>query len=287
MGQGINRAAAEFLRVLPRKHVSRALGHLADLPVPTSVLDSLTGVYIRAYDVDLSEAEVPPEGFSSFNSFFTRRLKPGARPLDADPVALLSPADGKVADCGPITPESVFLVKGQRYDVGTMLGDRKAASTYAGGWYCIIYLSPRDYHRVHAPTSGRIELARHVPGTLFPVNAIGEHVPQLFARNERVVVVQKSPIHGEVASILVGAVGVGRVVASFDESLVTNTSRGVAPVREYGDAGPSIDRGEELGMFQLGSTVVLFTTAASKLEPTIAAGDFVRMGQAIARRARS
>lgn len=277
------RVAADLLRFLPRKRVSRALGMLADVPVPTAVLDQLTNVYIRAYNVDLSEAEVPEGGFTSFDSFFTRRLHPGSRPLDEDVMALLSPADGVVHDCGVIERGATFRVKGQLYDVGELLGDSSIASKYDGGLFSIIYLSPRDYHRVHAPVAGTVTEARYVGGTLYPVNAIGAHIPRLFARNERVVVHQDSPMHGDVVSILVGAVGVGRISIAFDEELVTNV--GKAPVvHTYGNDGPHIDRGEELGVFHLGSTVVLLTQARAKWKLTTDSGDAVRMGQAIARR---
>ena len=275
------RIAAEVLRVVPRRRVSRALGHLADLPAPTILLDRVTEFYIRAYNVDLSESEVPEGGFTSFNSFFTRRLKPGLRPLDEDPNALLSPADGVIHDSGPIRRNSTFLVKGKDYDVAELLGDSNDAARFDGGTFFIIYLSPRDYHRVHAPITGRVIRARHVAGTLYPVNAIGEHVPRLFARNERVVAYQHSDSLGDVVSVLVGAVGVGRVVTSFDESLTTNTG-GSGSLREYGVAGPEIERGEELGMFELGSTVIVLTPSA--WEPCKRAGDRVRVGEAIARR---
>ncbi|MBK8173491.1 MAG: phosphatidylserine decarboxylase [Sandaracinaceae bacterium] len=277
------RVAAELLRILPRKRVSQALGMLADLPVPTSVLDQLTGVYIKAYNVDLSEAEVPEGGFASFNSFFTRRLHPGSRPLDQDATALLSPADGRIEDCGPIERGATFRVKGKLYDVGELLGDSSIAHRYDGGLFSIVYLSPRDYHRVHAPVAGKVSEARYVGGTLYPVNAIGAHVPRLFARNERVVVHQNSLLHGDVVSILVGAVGVGRIGIAFDEELVTNV--GKAPVvHTYGDDGPYIDRGDELGVFYLGSTVILLTEARAKWKLVTAAGDSVRMGQALARK---
>lgn len=277
------RVAADLLRVLPRKRISRTLGMLADLPVPTIALDRLTDVYIRAYNVDLSEAEIPEGGFSSFNSFFTRRLKPGVRPLDDDATALLSPADGKVHDAGVIERGATFRVKGKLYDVGELLGDSSIAGNYDGGLFAIIYLSPRDYHRVHAPIQGKVTEARYVAGTLYPVNAIGEHVPRLFARNERVVMHQESPLHGDVVSIMVGAVGVGRIGIAFDETLGTNLGKPEV-TQKYGQNGPDIDRGDELGVFYLGSTVVLLTQARAKWKLAKKAGDTIRMGEALARK---
>src|SRR5690606_25730671 len=136
------------------------------------------------------------------------------------------------------------------------LGDAEAATRYEGGTFFIVYLAPRDYHRVHAPVDGPVERIRYVPGTLFPVNSIGtEHVPRVFARNERVVIVQRSPRFGEVTTIMVGAIGVGRIGLAFDD---LKTNLGHRPgVREYGPDAPRMRKGDELGVFHLGSTAVV------------------------------
>jgi phosphatidylserine decarboxylase len=240
-------------------------------------------VYCRAYGVTLDDYEVPAGGFSSFDEFFTRRLKPGVRPIDPDPTALTSPADGRIEDFGAIEPGATFLVKGREYDVAELLGDPASAAQFEGGRFAIVYLSPSDYHRVHAPVSGAVTSARHVPGTLYPVNAIGlAHVPKLFARNERVVVHQRSQRHGHVATVLVGAIGVGRITMSFDPGIVTNDSA-TAGLREYGDDAPFLERGDELGIFHLGSTAIVFTTPGAELELSCTAGQHVQMGQTIAR----
>jgi phosphatidylserine decarboxylase len=279
-----SRVAASVLRALPRKRLSRGMGRLADLPVPSAVLDRLVDVYVRAYDVDLSECEVPEGGYPSFDAFFTRRLRPGARPLDPDPDALLCPADGRIEAAGVIARGARFDVKGHSYDVGELLGDPTRAATFAGGSFCIVYLSPRDYHRVHVPVTGRVHEARYVAGTLFPVNAIGlRHVPNLFAKNERVAVHQESDVFGEVVSILVGAIGVGRIGVAFDEELTTNVGR-PAIARDYGAHGPLLRRGDELGVFHLGSTVILLAPPSAALEWVPAVGAAVRMGTALARR---
>ena len=192
--------------------------------------------YCRAYGVDLSECEVPPRGFETFDAFFTRRLRTGARAIDRDPRTIVSPADGSVEDIGVIEPGATFLVKGRRYDVAELLGDAGAGVEFEGGSFAVIYLSPRDYHRVHAPVEGPVTALRHVAGTLFPVNAFGvTHVPNLLARNERVVVHQRNEVHGRVMTVLVGAVGVGRISVSFDDSVMTNDGRAVG-LRVYGDA---------------------------------------------------
>ncbi|HKP60145.1 MAG TPA: archaetidylserine decarboxylase [Polyangiales bacterium] len=243
--------------------------------------------YCAAYNIDLSEYEVPEAGFETFDAFFTRRLKPGSRPLDPDPGALLSPADGRLEDAGVIEVGSTLRIKGRNYTVAELLDDRLASSLYAGGQFAVVYLSPRDYHRVHTPVTGEVRLLRHIDGTLFPVNAIGlRHVPRLFARNERVVIEQQSPLHGPIASVMVGAIGVGRISVSFDAELVTNDGRLAREVSYPPGQGPTLARGDELGIFHLGSTVIVFAGPASGLSLVKRPGDHVRVGEALWRRQR-
>ena len=277
------RVAATSLSALPRKRLSRMLGRLARTAGPDAVLRAAMRVYCRAYRVDLEDYEVPSEGFATFDEFFTRRLKPGVRPLDPNLDAVLSPADGRIEDFGTIERGATFLVKGQTYDVGELLGDPAAGTAYEGGSCAIVYLSPRDYHRVHAPVSGPVTAVRHVPGTLFPVNAIGlEHVPKLFARNERVAIHQQSERHGGVATIMVGAIGVGRITVSFDPSVVTNDGREPG-LRTYESDAPYLERGDELGVFHLGSTAIVLVPPSVPLSFGDLTGNHVRMGDAIAR----
>jgi phosphatidylserine decarboxylase len=278
------RVAATILRGLPRKRLSRGLGQLADVPFPSPFLDRFVDAYLKAYAIDLSDYAQPEGGYPSFDAFFTRHLLPGRRPLDADEDALLSPADGRLEDLGTIEPGAKLLVKGKRYDVGELLGDRYEAARFDGGLFAVVYLSPRDYHRVHAPATGRVTTARYVAGTLYPVNAIGlAHVPNLFAVNERVAIHQATERFGEVVSVMVGAIVVGRIGISFDPELVTNVGR-PAIARDYGESGPQLARGAELGVFHIGSTVVLFTTREAGLRFVRGPGDVVRMGEALARR---
>lgn len=257
------------------------MGQLARLRPPAGVLDSAMRLYCRAYDVDLSEAEIPVRGFRSFDEFFTRKLKAGCRPIASDMHAIVSPADGRIEDLGTIARDATCVVKGTTYRVAELIGDEREAARFEGGQYGIVYLSPRDYHRVHAPVAGRVSMARHVPGTLFPVNAIGlRHVHKLFARNERIVIAQESERYGRVVTVMVGAIGVGHISVSFDASLATNVDT-EAGTRVYGDAAPTVGRGEELGIFHLGSTAILFVEANRKLAWTKSAGDRVVMGEAL------
>jgi phosphatidylserine decarboxylase len=246
------------------------------------VLDAAMNAFVRAYDVDLSEVDMPDGGFRTFDEFFTRRLVEGARVVDPDPLAVVSPADGLLEDIGAISTEGELIVKGQPYTAADLLGDGVAAAAYEGGHYFIVYLSPRDYHRVHAPTCGSVQYVRYVPGTLYPVNRIGtDHIPQLFARNERLAIVQEGDVHGTVTTIMVGAIGVGRIGLSFDG---VETNRGhESGLRSYADSPIPRDRGDELGVFHMGSTAIVMTPPACKLEIVARPGSSVRMGECIAR----
>ncbi len=276
------RLAAETLRFLPRKEISRAIGRVASRTGPDGLLARAIDMYVRAYSVDLSECEVPSGGFRTFNEFFTRPLREGARPLDADPSAILSPADGKIEDAGPIDDRAELLVKGRPYQVGELIGSEEEGRRLAGGSFVVVYLSPRDYHRVHAPVTGEITLGRHIGGTLYPVNRIGvEHVPRLFAKNERVVMTQSTARFGDVVTVMVGALVVGGIVVSFDKTLVSR--RGPARGEVRYDPPPQLARGQELGSFELGSTAIVLIPAQAQATLSVTPGQSIRMGEAIAR----
>ncbi len=274
--------AAQALQALPRKRLSRALGALTSAPAPQPVIAAAIAAFVRIYDVDLSEVDIPPSGFRTFDDFFTRRLRDGARVVDPDPRALVSPADGRLEDLGEISADGSLTVKGRPYTAADLLGDSEAARRYQGGRYFIVYLSPRDYHRVHAPTCGDVQCVRYVPGTLYPVNRIGtDHLSQVFARNERLAIVQEGAVHGTVTTIMVGAIGVGRIGLSFDD---VQTNRGDTPgLRSYADAPIPRDRGEELGAFHMGSTAIVMTPKACKLDLLVRPGTSIRMGEAMAK----
>jgi phosphatidylserine decarboxylase len=233
----------------------------------------VTNVYCRAYRVDVEEAELPPGAFPSFDAFFTRKLKPGSRTLSTD--ALVSPADGDLSSQGVVDPGARIFVKGQPYDVGELVGDPRDAARYAGGEFAVIYLAPRDYHRVHVPADGDITLVRGLPGDLYPVNAIGErHVPQLFVRNQRAAIVIDTPGLGRVTVVMVGAVIVGRITVNVLGG--PDVPKGLFPL----EPAVPVKRGDELGVFHLGSTVVLL------LEPGLAVARKtgpIRMGESLLR----
>ncbi len=245
-------AAAQLLRVLPRTRVSRAVGLLCETPLPAPVSRAVVGLYARAYQVDLGECAPTTRPYPSFDQFFTRELRAGARPMPAAG-GIVSPSDGRIAAIGPVERDGALQVKGRPYRVAELVGDEGDAARYAGGQFTVVYLSPRDYHRVHAPAEGRVTCVRSLPGDLFPVNSIGErHVPSLFARNRRVAIVIDTASLGRVTVVMVGAIIVGRItvsaVAGRDVPLGVHVVEPALPVA----------RGDEIGVFHLGSTAIVF-----------------------------
>ncbi len=246
-------ATAQLLRALPRAGLSRAVGRIAEQPWPRDVGRAVVALYSRIYDVELGECDA--RDWPNFDSFFTRSLRRGIRTIDPDPRAIVSPADGRIESVVPVEAGATFEVKGRPYRVEELLGDPEEAARYSGGSGVVIYLSPRDYHRVHAPVEGHIRHVRSIPGDYYPVNEIGlRHVPNLFVRNRRVAIsidTTDSRGLGRVAVVMIAAMIVGRI-----------TVRGVdgrdVPFGEHVFDPPlPIERGDEIGIFHLGSTVVL------------------------------
>jgi phosphatidylserine decarboxylase len=272
-----------FVRLAAMPTISNTMARLADARLPPSVLRRLIKGYIRAYRVDMSEVAEPLESFPTFNHFFTRRLRAGARPVAAEAGVVVSPADSKVSSIGSLPREGrLDQIKGRSYKVEALLGSAEDAAAFAAGVHSTLYLSPSMYHRVHSPVDGRIVSWRYIPGRLYPVNSLAvRHVPGLFAVNERVSVLIETPDHGRVAVVLVGAANVGRISLAFS-TLMTNT--GGAAVHEVPETPIPIARGDELGAFNLGSTVVLLI-ADPRLEPAsgLEPGELVRMGQPLFR----
>jgi phosphatidylserine decarboxylase len=270
-------ATAQILRVLPRAGVSRAAGWLADVPWPSPLGKAVVGVYSRAYDVSLAEC-VQQEGWTSFDQFFTRALRDGARPIDRDPAVIVSPADGRLESPGRVDAESTFLVKGRPYRVEELVGDADEAKRYMGGGGCVVYLSPRDYHRIHSPCAGTVARVRSMPGDYYPVNAIGlDHIPNLFARNRRVAIAIDTPKEsglGRVTVVMVAAMVVGRITVSGIDARDVPLGDHTPPI--------TLERGDELGMFHLGSTIVLFLEPAA-MGSWLAREGAVRYGEGLAR----
>jgi phosphatidylserine decarboxylase len=279
------RVARSAWRVTPQRALSGIIGWGARCSLPASVRASFLRSFAGKYGIDVSEAEKPLGEYSGLAEFFTRRLRAGARPVDQTPATVVSVADGTVVDRGVVTAGRVIDAKGTSFALAELLADAELASALDGGAFEVTYLSPRDYHRVHSPVAGRITDWHYVPGTLFPVNSRSVvREPGLFAKNERFVTVLDSEA-GRCAVVMVAAVGVGHITASYDPEVATHSSAfaGREIRHKHFPAPPPVERGAELGVFNLGSTTtVVFEPGRVTLDP-LPAGSTTRMGRATGR----
>jgi len=269
--------------LLPQQLLTRFAGRIASAQAG-GLTTALIRRFVARYQVDMSEAANPDiASYASFNDFFTRALRPGLRPL-AD-AAAICPVDGAVSQLGPIERDQIFQAKGHHYSTKALLGgDAQLAAQFQDGHFATIYLSPRDYHRIHMPCDGRLLRMEHVPGALFSVNpTTARGVPGLFARNERVVCMFDTPL-GPMALVLVGATIVGSMATVWHGQV--NPPRTGQPRRwDYANESITLRQGEEMGRFLLGSTVVLlFARGAVQFTPGWAEARPVRLGEAMAQR---
>lgn len=270
---------AALQSVLPQHHLSRAIGWLAHLKHPEWLKNMLIRLFMRSYGISLEEAVLPSANdYPHFNAFFTRALQEGARPMASS--RYVAPADGQVSQCGSLESGELLQAKGRRYTASALLGgDDELAEQFSRGSYGTVYLSPRDYHRVHMPTSGTLLKTRYIPGDLFAVNTATVHsVDQLFARNERLVC-QFETADGPLVLVLVGAI----IVAGIETVWGGVESPQPDTIREknwHPDEAPTLAAGDELGRFFLGSTVIMMTTR--ELQWAVAPGDTVRVKAALA-----
>ena len=266
--------------LLPKRALTVAAGALASLR-GGALSHAVIRRFIARYGVDMAEAADPRvEAYASFNEFFTRPLKAGARPFADTP--WLCPVDGAISQCGPIAGDQIFQAKGHHFSSRALVGgDAQLAAQFDDGAFATLYLSPKDYHRIHMPCAGTLRRMIHVPGELFSVNPLtARGVPGLFARNERVVCVFDSA-HGPFVLARVGATIVGSMATVWHG--VVNPPR-PGTVREWTYAGDQVvlERGAEMGRFLLGSTVVmLFPKNTLTFNPQWVPGGAIRMGQAM------
>ena len=278
-----NRLFIAMQYLLPQHALSRSAGWLARCRWRV-FKNAFIRSFIGIYGVDMTEAENPvPESYACFNDFFTRALRAGARPLSSDPGVLLSPADGAINQSGGIHDGRLIQAKGRDFSLQELLGgDEERAKPFLGGCFVTVYLAPRDYHRVHMPLAGRLREMVYMPGKLFSVNQLtSASVPDLFARNERVVTIFDTD-SGPMALVLVGAMIVASVNTVWAGDVCPAQRR--ICVTDYREHRPPVQiaRGEEMGHFKLGSTVVvLFGPQAVELAAGLEPGAAVRMGQAI------
>ncbi|HEY0748940.1 MAG TPA: archaetidylserine decarboxylase [Steroidobacteraceae bacterium] len=265
--------------VLPQHALSRLILRATRVRSPW-FKNRLVRGFIRFYPVDMMEALQPDlAAFGSFNEFFTRALKPGARIIDPDQNSVACPADGAISEAGNIEGDLLLQAKGRRYSLSELLASQAWAKDFEGGSFATIYLAPFNYHRVHMPVRGQLRSTLYVPGRLFSVNALtARHVPKLFARNERVLTLFDTAF-GQMALILVGALNVGSISTVWAGDITPAARRRVT---ELPSPPIWLDKGEELGRFNMGSTVILlFQRGHAHLNPHLEAGTIVRLGQSL------
>jgi phosphatidylserine decarboxylase len=267
--------------LLPQQALTRFVGRLAGAEGGAATT-AVIRWFVARYGVDMAEAADPDIGhYRTFNEFFTRLLKPGARPLAA--AAWICPVDGAISQFGAIDGDRLLQAKGHRYTATALVGgDEKLARRFDGGHFATLYLSPRDYHRIHMPAEGRLARMIHVPGSLFSVNpTTARGVPGLFARNERVVCLFEGA-GGPFVMVLVGATIVGSM-ATVWHGVVNPPRPGRIREWRYDEPPVVLRRGEEMGRFLLGSTVVmLFPPGPLRFNPRWAPGAAIRLGEPVA-----
>jgi len=219
--------------------------------------------------------------YASLNAFFTRALKPECRPFDKDENNWLCPVDGSVSQAQAIKDGRIFQAKGQDYSLLELVGgDKKLEATFNNGQFATLYLSPRDYHRIHMPTTGTLKHMLYIPGRLFSVaTSVVNHIPRLFARNERVVCYFETE-QGPMAMILVGAINVSAIETVW-HGLITGEARKTRRF-DYNDNNIVLNRGDEMGRFNLGSTVIVLATDKMKIDETMTAEAEIKLGQCLA-----
>lgn len=268
-----------LMKLLPKSALSAAVGKATRAPLPRAWHRAFMRAFAWRYRVDVGEAEHGLEGYANFGQFFTRKLKPGLRPVEDGERVVVSPVDGAVSQAGTMDRDQCVQAKGISFPVGKLLGDDLSAHAFQGGTFATLYLSPRDYHRIHAPLGGKVLGYSYLPGEFWPVNPISvRNKEALFCVNERLITWMDTPA-GLSAVVAVGATCVSRIHAAYDD-VVTHTGQ-PARIHRYEQALP-VRKADELGMFEMGSTVILLFAAGKVrwdewLQPEAA----LRMGRRI------
>jgi len=279
-----------LLYLVPKNWLSYLVGKLVHARYPFGLHLFIRDWFIRFYRIETSEAEHPVGNYPTMGDFFVRRLKPGARPIAPDPI--VSPVDGTLTQGGRFDPAAPKLkqIKGIDYSLGDLIGPGWDLSEYGSGAFLTIYLAPYNYHRIHAPISGQVGKCAYIPGALWPVNTWSvSHIPGLFVANERIIV-ELAGEAGKALVVMVGATNVGRITLDFHPGMIGNALPR-PPASHWTPPRPlALEKGQGLGCFELGSTVILILsrtladkTGARWLDPTArgASGEAVRMGQGL------
>ena len=277
----LSRLFVWFQHLLPQHALSRLVLRATRARAPW-LKNALIRGFSRLYTIDMSDAaQTDPLSYGSFNEFFTRSLKPEARAIAADPRAIACPVDGTVSEAGQIDGDRLLQAKGRHYSLTELLAARGWAKHFDGGSFATLYLAPYNYHRVHMPLRGQLRETVFVPGRLFSVNAAtASLVPRLFARNERVLTLFDTAF-GQVALIMVGALNVGSIATVWAGDITPAARRALATLPA---SDVALDKGEELGRFNMGSTVILlFQRDRACWHADVRAGATVRLGQSLGR----
>ena len=267
--------------IVPQHGLSRLLARVMESKNPW-LKTRLINWFVNKYDIDLSIIkEKNLSAYKTFNEFFIRELEDSARPVDGRPEAIVSPADGLISQLGEIDGSKLIQAKGKHFTLDSLMGNDSSSELFRGGLFSTIYLSPKDYHRVHMPCGGVLKKMIYIPGQLFSVNtATAQHVPNLFARNERAVCLFETE-QGPMAVILVGAMLVAGIHTSW-AGQVSPSQQGAVTVTTYEDQDIRLGKGEELGYFKFGSTViVLFPKESPGWLSRWRSGDSVKMGETL------
>ncbi|MFU8803797.1 MAG: archaetidylserine decarboxylase [Bradymonadaceae bacterium] len=280
----LDRITLAALRRLPKNFVSRAFGVVCEVELPPPMQKVVNETFARMTRIDVREGERMPADYPTLNAFFTRHLQAGARPVASEePTVLVSPVDGRLGQFGKITDDTLIQAKGREYKLVDLVDSGLEAREFKDGFFVTLYLSPRDYHRIHSPSAGRVEKVSYIPGHLFPVNLFAvENVDELFAVNERLITYVSTEAAGRIAVIKVGATCVGRIGLAFDEFCTNQRLRR----REEFELDEPVDvaHGDELGVFNLGSTVILLISHPDfGIDPDLASGEMLRVGQFLGR----
>jgi len=272
-----NRLFITLQHVIPQHLLSRLVLRLTRVRTAW-VKNLLISSFVRRFGPDVSEAAQPVLSYASFNEFFTRSLRAGARPVEPEPQTLVSPVDGTVSQIGRLDGSRLLQAKGHSFTLDALLASSEAAEGFRYGNFATLYLAPYNYHRIHMPMAGTLRAAWFVPGKLFSVNAAtAAAVPDLFARNERVVCLFDPGF----AMILVGALFVGSMATVWHGDITPHGSRRLTKLAA---GNTPLEKGAEMGRFNMGSTVILLTPPGfSDWLPRFASGSRIRMGEALAR----
>ncbi|MEM7208235.1 MAG: archaetidylserine decarboxylase [Pseudomonadota bacterium] len=271
---------AGLIYILPHHAISRCIFFLTR--IETRYAQPVMRWFCRQFNVDLSEAANSElTHYTSFNDFFTRELRPDARTITADPGALACPVDGTVSQAGTIQNQQLFQAKGRTYSLLALLGADHWVETFSAGRFATLYLSPRDYHRIHMPLDGTLLEMTHVPGRLFSVAPhTVRSIDSVFARNERVVTIFDTPA-GKIALILVGAINVAAIETVWAGLVTPPTRWGVSHTNYSANDPISLNKGDEMGRFNMGSTVIVLAESGVTLSENLDEDTPVRLGQVI------